>query len=191
MRESVMLGRIASALRAFHDGRAIPGTFDSFRVVETYRRTALDRGGLVPDDFDWAHDLATRIETRRSAESAVPCHNDLLNQTPRRRRASVHCRLGVPPAWAIASSTSQTSHQPRAGRGAELALLSAYFDDVRDEDYTSARAHAFMSDFREAMWGVVRGGCLGARLRLQGLRSWALRATRPDGGVAAFHAALA
>ena len=79
MREPVMLARIAGALRAFHDGPAIPGTFDSFRVVETYRDTALARGGRVPEAFDWAHALATRIEATRSADSAVPCHNDLLN----------------------------------------------------------------------------------------------------------------
>ena len=79
MREPVMLARVAGALRAFHDGPAIPGTFDSFRVVETYRETALARGGRVPEDFDWAHALATRIEMRRSASSPVPCHNDLLN----------------------------------------------------------------------------------------------------------------
>ena len=35
MREADTLARVAAALRAFHDGPAIPGTFDSFRVVVT------------------------------------------------------------------------------------------------------------------------------------------------------------
>ena len=68
-----------AALRAFHDGPAIPGAFDSFRVVETYRQTALERGGRVPDAFEWAHEIAGRIEARRAADAPVPCHNDLLN----------------------------------------------------------------------------------------------------------------
>ncbi len=58
MREPEMLARVADALRAFHDGPAIPGTFDSFRVVEIYRQTALDRGGDVPDAYEWAHEIA-------------------------------------------------------------------------------------------------------------------------------------
>ena len=62
MREPAMLGRVARALRAFHDGEPIPGSFDSFRVVESYRQTALDRGGNVPDAYDRAHEVATRIE---------------------------------------------------------------------------------------------------------------------------------
>ena len=74
-----MLARVATALRPFHDGPPIPGVFDSFRVVEIYRKTALARGGRVPEAFDWAHEIAGRIESRRSAEAPVPCHNDLLN----------------------------------------------------------------------------------------------------------------
>ena len=74
-----MLARVASALRAFHDGSAIPGSFDSFRVVETYRETALARGGTIPDAYDWAHGIASRIEALRGDVERRPCHNDLLN----------------------------------------------------------------------------------------------------------------
>ena len=71
-REPVLLVRIAGALRAFHDGPAIPGTFDSFRVVEAYRETALARGGRVPEAFDWAH--AARNEDReRGGRQTTRC----------------------------------------------------------------------------------------------------------------------
>ena len=59
-----MLARVARALRTFHDGPPIPGSFDSFRVVETYRETALARGGEIPAAYDWAHGLARQIEER-------------------------------------------------------------------------------------------------------------------------------
>jgi hypothetical protein len=65
MREPAMLRRVADALYAFHAGPAVPATFDSFRVVETYRQTTLERGGAVPDAYDWAHEIAGRIEARR------------------------------------------------------------------------------------------------------------------------------
>ena len=55
MREPDLLLRVARTLRAFHDGPAIPGSFDSFRVVEVYRDTALERGGSIPEAYEWAH----------------------------------------------------------------------------------------------------------------------------------------
>src|SRR5262249_55492906 len=64
-RGAEMLGRVADALRTFHESPPIPGAFDSFRVVESYRQAASDRGGEVPAEFDWAHELAGRIEERR------------------------------------------------------------------------------------------------------------------------------
>src|SRR3970282_720988 len=65
MREPEMLARVARSLRAFHDGPSIPGRFDSFRVVVTYRETALARGGSIPVEYDSAHAIAQRIERLR------------------------------------------------------------------------------------------------------------------------------
>jgi thiamine kinase-like enzyme len=157
MREPAMLGRVASALRAFHDGPAIPGTFDSFRVVETYRETALARGGRVPEGFDWAHELATRIEASRSADSAVPCHNDLLNAN----FLDDGERLCIVD-WEYAGMGDRFFDLANFSINHELdgaqctALLSAYFNEVRDEDLQALELMRFMSDFREAMWGVVQ-----------------------------------
>ena len=39
---------------------------------------------------------------------------------------------------------------------ASAALLSSYFGSVRDEDVDALALMRFMSDFREAMWGVVQ-----------------------------------
>ena len=63
----------------FTEGPLYPGTFDSFRVVETYCSTALERGGRVPDAYGWARAIAESIEAKRAADVSVPCHNDLLN----------------------------------------------------------------------------------------------------------------
>ena len=41
---------------------------------------------------------------------------------------------------------------------ASRVLLEAYFGRARDEDLAALRTMRFMSDFREAMWGVVQQG---------------------------------
>jgi thiamine kinase-like enzyme len=41
---------------------------------------------------------------------------------------------------------------------ANAALLEAYFGELRDQDARALRLMRFMSDFREAMWGVVQQG---------------------------------
>ena len=157
MREPDMLVRIAVALRAFHGGPVIPGTFDAFRVVETYCATALERGGRVPADFEWAHEIAGRIETKRSADVPVPCHNDLLNAN----FLDDGERLCIVD-WEYAGMGDRFFDLAKFAINHELdvaasaMLLGAYFGGVRDEEVHALALMRFMSDFREAMWGVVQ-----------------------------------
>ena len=62
-------------------------------------------------------------------------------------------------AWATASSTSRTSRSTTSSpRTRATTLLDAYFGEVTDEAREHLRLMRFMSDFREAMWGVVQQG---------------------------------
>jgi thiamine kinase-like enzyme len=157
MREPEMLRRVAAALRTYHDGPVIPGTFDSFRVVETYRRTAEERGGQTPDAYEWAREIAGRIERRRAADVAVPCHNDLLNAN----FLDDGERLRIVD-WEYAGMGDRFFDLANFSINHELdstqckALLAAYFGDVRRADIAALELMRFMSDFREAMWGVVQ-----------------------------------
>ena len=157
MREPSTLERVAAALRAFHDGPQIPGVFDSFRVVETYRQTALDRGGSVPEAFDRAHEIASRIAARRAAEAPVPCHNDLLNANFL-DDGELLCIVD----WEYAGMGDRFFDLANFSINHELdatqseALLAAYFGEVRGADVEALELMRFMSDFREAMWGVVQ-----------------------------------
>jgi thiamine kinase-like enzyme len=157
MREPDMLARVAAALRAFHDGPEIPGTFDSFRVVEVYRQTALDRGGAVSETYEWAHEIAGRIEAKRSAEVQVPCHNDLLNANfldgGERLRIVDWEYAGMGDRFFDLANFS-INHELDAAQSE--TLLSVYFGDVRPRDLEALELMRFMSDFREAMWGVVQ-----------------------------------
>jgi thiamine kinase-like enzyme len=157
MRKPEMLARVAAALRAFHDGPSIPGTFDSFRVVERYRQTALGRGGEIPVEYDWAHEVAQGIEARRAGAAYVACHNDLLNAN----FLDDGERLVIVD-WEYAGMGDRFFDLANFSINHELAeseteaLLAAYFGEPRDEDVTATRLMRFMSDFREAMWGVVQ-----------------------------------
>jgi thiamine kinase-like enzyme len=157
MREPDMLARIAAALRAFHGGLPISGTFDSFRVVESYRSTALDRGGEVPESFGWAHEIAGRIEAKRSAAEPVPCHNDLLNANflddGKQLRIVDWEYAGMGDCFFDLANFSINHELDPPG---SATLLEAYFGQLREQDAQALELMRFMSDFREAMWGVVQ-----------------------------------
>ena len=157
MREPTMLARVAAALRAFHDGPPIPGSFDSFRVVESYRETAIAGGGTIPDAFEWAHELATRIERIRGGAAAKPCHNDLLNANfldDGERLCIVDWEYaGMGDPFFDLANFSVNHELGEAGRA---VLLEAYLDAATPEHTRALELMRFMSDFREAMWGVVQ-----------------------------------
>ncbi|CAN5814208.1 phosphotransferase family protein [soil metagenome] len=157
MRDPAMLTRVAAALRAYHESPSIPGSFDSFRVVEIYRETALARGGSVPSAYEWAHELASRIERIRAGTAPAPCHNDLLNANfldDGDRLCIVDWEYaGMGDPFFDLANFSINHELDEGGRG---ALLEAYFGEVRAKDARTLELMRFMSDFREAMWGVVQ-----------------------------------
>jgi thiamine kinase-like enzyme len=157
MREPDLLARVAASLRAFHGGAEIPGAFDSFRVVEVYRRTAVERGGRVPDEFEWAHEIAERIEAKRASDAPMPCHNDLLNANflddGERLRIVDWEYAGMGDRFFDLANFS-INHELDAEQSERL--LAAYFGEIRPADVEALELMRFMSDFREAMWGVVQ-----------------------------------
>jgi thiamine kinase-like enzyme len=145
--------QVGAALRRLHDGPALPSRFDSFRVVEIYRATALERGGSVPPAYERAKELAGRIERRRAGVAPRPCHNDLLNANFIAGGARLwivdweYAGMGDP-LFDLANFA--VNHE--LDEDGERALLAAYGSD----DHDALVLMRFMSDFREAMWGVVQ-----------------------------------
>ena len=149
----VDVARVGAALRLLHDGPAFPGHFDSFRVVEAYRVTAAEHGIGVPSAYEPAKELANQIEHRRSHVPRRPCHNDLLNANfidDGGRLVLVdweYAGMGDPffdlGNFAVNHELTEESEQ---------ALLSAYGSN----DVDALVLMRFMSDFREAMWGIVQ-----------------------------------
>src|SRR5207253_687931 len=91
----VDVGQVGRALRRLHAGPAFPARFDSFRVVELYRATALERGVSVPAEFDEAKEVADGIERRRAHADAL--HVGLPGgHVGRRSAGDLRARLRLP-----------------------------------------------------------------------------------------------
>jgi thiamine kinase-like enzyme len=149
----VDVGLVGDALRRLHDGPVLPGRFDSFRVVEAYRDIAAEHGVDVPAAYTRAKDLADQIERRRLGAPLRPCHNDLL---------SANFIDGGDRLWLVdweyagmgdpffdLGNFAVNNELEEEG---ENELLAAYGSDDGD----ALVLMRFMSDFREAMWGIVQ-----------------------------------
>jgi thiamine kinase-like enzyme len=140
-------------LKRLHGAPAVAGRFDSFRVVEAYAATATGRGRSLPDPYRPAHELACQIEARRAAAPVVTCHNDLLaaNFIDDGERIWIvdweYAGMGDP-FFDLANFAVNNGLDEEG----ERALLEAY----GSTDTRALTLMRFMSDFREAMWGVVQ-----------------------------------
>jgi thiamine kinase-like enzyme len=157
IREPEPLRRVAQSLRAVHAGPPIPARFDAFRVVEAYAATAAAHGIAVPEAYGGASDTAALVEGTRGPVPERPCHNDLLTAN----FIDDGTRIRIVD-WEYAGMGDVffdlANFAANNGLGPEesVELLRAYFGDVTPAHERSLTLMRFMSDFREAMWGVVQ-----------------------------------
>jgi thiamine kinase-like enzyme len=161
LREPQALTDVARSLRAIHQlGEPVPTSFDSFRIVETYAETASARGAEIPTAYAPAVDRARQIEAALTGpeHDPVPCHNDLL---------AANFIRGPKQVWIVDweyagmgdryFDLANFAVNNELGETGELALLEDYFAEPPNARRVAAlRLMKFMSDFREAMWGVVQ-----------------------------------
>jgi thiamine kinase-like enzyme len=152
---------IAPSLRRLHDsGAELPTDFDSFRVVEDYAQTAADGGTAVPAAYEDASKYAQEIEAALSGpeHDPVPCHNDLLAANFLRDSEQIWIvdweYAGMGDRYFDLGNFSVNNELDEPGRA---SLLEAYFGEPPTErQLATLSLMMFMSDFREAMWGVVQ-----------------------------------
>ena len=142
-------------LRRLHEGQSLTARFDVYRVVETYAETAQERGVALPPELDELLDVAHRIEAARRDSPLVPCHNDLLalNFIDDGERTWIVDweYAGMGDAYFDLANFAVNNELDDDG---ERALLDGYGGG----DRRALTLMRFMSDFREAMWGVVQQG---------------------------------
>jgi thiamine kinase-like enzyme len=154
--------RVADSIRRVHDGPAIPGLFIPLRIVEAYRALAQSRGVPIPPEYAAAQAAGRRIELAFLADPVElrPCHNDLLNgnfiDDGNRIRIVDWEYAGMGDPFFDLGNFS-ANHGLTAEEDA--VLLSAYEQaPVRPERLARLTLMRIVSDFREAMWGVLQQG---------------------------------
>ena len=159
MRTPLRVEQVATTLRKLHDGPSIPGRFDSFEVVESYKRIAEERGVELPSAYEGAKARADEIRRARDFQLTRPCHNDLLNAnfiddgTTIRIVDWEYAGMGDP-FFDLANFSVNHEFESEHCE----ALLESYLGTPSAQDRAALELMRFMSDFREAMWGVVQQG---------------------------------
>jgi thiamine kinase-like enzyme len=154
--------RVADSIRRFHEGPAIPGLFIPLRIVEAYRALALARGVAIPVEYELARAIGRRIELAFLANPVElrPCHNDLLNANFIDDGARIrivdweYAGMGDP-FFDLGNFSINHGLDPTEDR----ILLEAYdAGPVRPDRLARILLMRVVSDFREAMWGVLQQG---------------------------------
>lgn len=159
LRRREMLDRLVSSVRAFHTYRGIPGAFSPFRVVELYRESAERRGVRVPEVYWWLLERAREIEEvlRQDPSPLRPCHNDLLNANFLLHDGRImivdyeYAGMGD-----VFFDLGNLSVNNDFDDETDLALLELYFGAATPQRIARLKLMRLMSDFREAMWGVMQ-----------------------------------
>jgi aminoglycoside phosphotransferase (APT) family kinase protein len=147
------LAEVAAALRGVHTCPPIPSQFSGFRICEAYAKSA----ETMPPEF--ARNLASRIEAALTdpEHDPVPCHNDLLPANflwdGRRVRIVDWEYAGMGDRYFDLGNLAVNNG---FDAGEETALLDAYFGEATPRRLAALRLQRLMSDFREAMWGVLQ-----------------------------------
>jgi len=156
-----LVGEVAALLRVVHDGPAIDGRFDWFRVPEAYAATARAHAVALPPAYDRAMAVAARVRAAL-ASSQVPersCHNDLLAanflQTSDGLRLVDWEYAGMnDPYFDLGNFAVNNDLAPEG----EVALIEGYFGGVTPERLARLQLMKVISDLREAAWGLVQAG---------------------------------
>ena len=155
------LERVAQSLRRIHAGPPIPGLFVPLRIVEAYRALAAARGVRIPEAYDVAALIGRRIEVACLANPVElrPCHNDLLNANFIDDGARIrivdweYAGMGDP---FFDLGNFSVNHELTPDEDAHL--LGSYGDIGRIDHRARLTLMRVVSDFREAMWGVLQQG---------------------------------
>lgn len=155
------LRRVGESLRRIHNGPPIPGLFIPFRIVEAYRALAAARGVMIPPEYELALAFARRIELACLSNPLEmrPCHNDLLNANfiddgVRIRIVDWEYAGMGDPFFDLGNFSINHDLSPDE----DVEVLRAYEGGVRPDRLARLTLMRTMSDFREAMWGVLQQG---------------------------------
>jgi len=161
MEQGSVLADVARVVSTIHAGPTLPTTFDAFRIVEEYRRVSEEHGVAIPEAYEPAHAYAERIEAAfaRSPVPPRPCHNDLLAD---------NFLNGADGFWLVDYEYSgmgdpffdlgNLSINNGLSEASQERLLRLMFGEPTHTHRARLQLMRIMSDYREAMWGVIQQG---------------------------------
>jgi thiamine kinase-like enzyme len=152
--------RVAGALQQVHVLPKISATFSPFRFVEAATEIARQYGVAFPENFEMLLAGMREIETA-FLQDPLPlrlCHNDLLNANfldDGRLRILDWEYAGMgDPFFDLANFAVNHDFTDEQ----EEVLLEAYFGQATPARRARLKLMKLMSDFREAMWGMIQIG---------------------------------
>jgi thiamine kinase-like enzyme len=164
LREPDAIAEVGSALRRLHASETdLPSEFDSFRLVEEYGETGRANDSSPPDGYDEALEGARKIEKAvrdQPEHEPVLAHNDLLPANFLHSGERIQIidweYAGMGDRWFDLGNFAANNELDDDQEG---QLLEAYFGEPPDERRRATlKLFRLMSNFREAMWGVVQSG---------------------------------
>ena len=157
-----VIAEVAVVLWEVHGGAPIPNRFSAWDVVDRYAATAAARGGSAPGTFGDLRECARRIQAAvdpaHPEHAPVPCHNDLLPANfihdGERLRIVDWEYAGMGNRYFDLANLSANNGLSEAD---DEWLLECYWGEpCTRRRLATVRLMRIMSDFREAMWGVVQ-----------------------------------
>jgi len=161
IREPQNIQRVADILHKVHTMPQFPGLFSAFQVVRDYADIAQRYKVTFPENFKWLfHQMNdAEIALRTQALIQRPCHNDLLNGN-----FLVTDQQLFILDWEYAGmgdvffDLANFSNNHELSEIEDRLLLNCYFGEVTARRLAHLNIMKIMSDFREAMWGLVQVG---------------------------------
>ena len=160
LRQPANLLKVGELLHSIHALPTIPGTFSAFQVVRDYTEIAKRCKVTFPQTFKW---LLSQMDSAEGALSKLrlfprPCHNDLLNGNFLFLDRIYVLDWEYAGMGDIFFDLANFSNNHELSEEENQVLLNCYFSRVTSQDMAHLHLMKIMSDFREAMWGLVQVG---------------------------------
>lgn len=158
MRSRENIRRAAQALTKVHSMGSIPGLFSASRVVNAYTELGRRNGATFPDNFDWLLERKREIEGAQQQGTIMPrpCHNDLLNGNFLDDGAIRILDWEYAGMGDVFFDLANFAINHEFSDEQDRYLLECYFGEASEARFARLKQMKVMSDFREAMWGVVQ-----------------------------------
>ena len=160
LRKPENLVKVAAILNEIHAMPSIPGVFSPFAVVRNYEKIAREHNVTFPEKYDWLISQMNDAEAAMQNTSRIqrPCHNDLLNGNFLLANKLYVLDWEYAGMGDIYFDLANFSNNHELSEDEDHLLLDCYFGNVNAQAIAHLNIMKIMSDFREAMWGLVQVG---------------------------------